>query len=471
MTNLFIDIDRADKVSLHKQLIIQLKNQILNGDLNKGEKLPSSRKLAEDISVSRIVTLTAYEQLIAEGYLVSKSGSGTFISDNIPESTSKSEKDYLGPDWFTSLPDIKLNYNRHDIEFDFSIGNPAAKLLPKTSWKQAWRHALDISFTNARPNPAGDKFLREEITKYLKRARNITCDPDNIIITSGAAETLRLLSKAVLPFNPLTFVEKPGFNIAWHWLDKGRDAVAINVDQQGIITDELPERTNQPSMLFVTPSHQFPLGYRLSLKRRNEILKWASRNDALILEDDYDSEFHYEAMPLPTLRSQDQNGQVVYFSSFSKSISPNIKIGYLLAPEKICSILKNIIASEHAEPPLLAQTAMAQFIKSGSLDKHIAKSRRHYAQLNKIMREKLSNLPKDINVSGLDSGIHAFLSFPKMPTKLIKSLEEKSFFLPHQINTDKWHGFALGYGHFEEEKLIRALDVLTETLKTLNPKL
>lgn len=471
MTNLFIDIDRGVSTPLHKQLIVQLKSQILNGALNKMEKLPSSRSLAIDLGVSRIVTLAAYEQLIAEGYLISKSGSGTFVSVNIPEDTTKSDRDYLGPVWFTQSVDLKINYNLQNVEYDFSIGHPATKLLPKTSWKRAWRRALDVSITNARPDRAGDRFLRDEIAKYLKRARNIKCHADNIIITSGAAETLRLLSKAVTPFNPTTYIENPGFNNAWHWLDKGGDVMAVDVDEHGLIANALPKRTSRPSMLFLTPSHQFPLGYRLSLKRRNEILSWASNNDALILEDDYDSEFHYETMPLPTLRSQDQSGQVVYFSSFSKSISPNIKIGYLLAPEKICTVLKNIIAAEHAEPPLLMQIAMAQFIKSGSFDKHIAKSRRHYAKLNKIMREKLSNLPEDIQVSGLDCGIHAFISFSKMPNKLIKSLEEKSFFLPHQISTGGWHGFALGYGHFEEEQLKKALEILTKTLKSLYPKL
>ncbi|HRW30975.1 MAG TPA: PLP-dependent aminotransferase family protein, partial [Emcibacteraceae bacterium] len=337
--------------------------------------------------------------------------------------------------------------------------------------RRAWRKALDLSYSNARSDRAGEKTLRAEIAAFLHRTRNIKCHADNIIITSGAAETLRLLAKATASYSPMTFIENPGFKIAWHWFTGWGDLVAVNIDGNGLITRELPKKVEQPAMLFCTPSHQFPLGFRLSLKRRNDILKWASENDALILEDDYDSEFHYDTMPLPTLKSQDESGHVVYFSSFSKSISPNIKIGYLIAPEKIATVLKNIIAAEHAEPPQLMQMAMASFIADGSLEKHIAKSRRHYTKLNRIMRQKLNNLPQGVKISGLDSGIHAFLSFNKMPIKLIKKLEAGSFYLPHQISTGGWHGFALGYGHFKEDELGSALDELTAQIWKLYPEL
>ncbi|MBL4602023.1 MAG: PLP-dependent aminotransferase family protein [Emcibacteraceae bacterium] len=474
MTNLYFHLDRDLNVPLHKQLIIHLKNHILSGDIRKSEKLPSSRSLATDLKVSRIVTLTAYEQLIAEGYLLSKPGSGTFISHNIPDITLGKDKEYLGPKWFKpktkEIP--KAYYARPNVKYDFSVGHPASELLSKVDWKRAWRKAIDKSFTTERPDRSGISFLRGEIANYLERTRNIKCHPDNIVITSGAAETLRLLSKAMIEFNPVTFCEKPGFSIAWRWLSVENNTLnPVNIDEDGLITSELPHKTNRPTMLFCTPSHQFPLGFRLSLKRRNEILEWANHNDALILEDDYDSEFHYDTMALPTLKSQDKTGQVVYFSSFSKSISPTIKIGYLLAPENICTVLKNIIGIEHAEPPMLKQTAMAAFIADGSLDKHIARSRRHYAKLNKIVREKLANLPDGIKVSGLDSGIHAFLSFKEMPNRLLKSLEDKSFYLPHQTDTKPWHGYALGYGHFEQQNLTEALDCLVAEINALYPEL
>ena len=468
MTTLYVELDRNSNIALHKQLILKLKDQILCASIAANAKLPSSRVLAKDLGVSRIVTIAAYEQLIAEGYLTSRAGSGTFTSASIPEKPKTNNKDYVGPSWFNAETKKKTCIYDHEIKvkYDFSIGHPATKLLPRNSWNRAWRKALSRSFSGERPDRAGIVSIREALTGHLERSRNIFCHPDNIIITSGVAETLRLLSKVMTKFEPEIFMESPGFNVAHHWLAGCGKVTAINVDERGLIASELPMSALGPTMLFCTPSHQFPLGFRLNLKRRGEILKWARNNDALILEDDYDSEFHYDSMPLPTLKSQDESGHVVYFSSFSKSVSPNIKVGYLIAPDNICAVLKNIIAQEHAEPPFLMQEAMAHFIESGDLDKHIARSRRHYAKLNKIMREKLSDLPTGVTVSGLESGIHAFISFKEFPTALIKKLEEKSFHLPHQISENDWKGFALGYGHFEEDQLSEALELLKSVLNT-----
>ncbi|MBT6033502.1 MAG: PLP-dependent aminotransferase family protein [Kordiimonadaceae bacterium] len=471
MTNLFLNIDRESNTSLHKQLIVHLKDHVLSGDIKKGEKLPSSRALSIDLKVSRIVTLAAYEQLIAEGYLISKAGSGTYVSYNIPDLAIKTTKKYAGPKWFTTEPAIGLATNK-EVKYDFTIGRPANTLLSEADYKRSYRKALARPFVSERTAPSGVQMLKQEIAVFLDRSRNIKCHPEQIIITTGAAESLRLISKATEEFSPITYYENPGFQIGQHWLSQGLHNIKpIEIDKDGLMTKGLPKKTDQPSMLFCTPSHQFPLGFRLSLKRRNDILKWASENDALILEDDYDSEFHYDSMPLPTLKSQDETGQVLYFSSFSKSISPNVKIGYLIAPNNICAVINNIIHREHAAPPTLTQYALAYFIRDGSLDKHIAKSRRHYAKLNKIMREKLANLPDDINVSGLDSGIHAFLSFKQRPTKLLESLNRKSIYLPILEDNDKWHGFSIGYGHFEEKELKNSLDIITSEIKKLYPEL
>ncbi len=469
MTNLYINLDRNLADPLHKQLIIALKENILSGEIGMGGKLPSSRKLANDIGVSRIVTLAAYEQLIAEGYLVSRSGSGTYVSNNIPSTVNSQHQDYVGPTWFKNDETKKRVLN--EATYNFSVGQPAPNLFPESSWRRAWRRALSHPFVSRKPDPTGDPRLREVLVNYLKRARNITTTSDNIVITTGAAETLRLISKAMTIYNPDTYLESPGFGNAWRWLSECGKTIPLSVDDNGLKAADLPDATNKPTMLFLTPSHQFPLGFRLSLKRRNKILKWAQDNDALILEDDYDSEFHYESMALPTLKAQDTTGSVLYFSSFSKSISPNVKIGYLIAPKSICKTIANIITEEHSEPPYLMQNAMAHFINSGDLDKHIARSRRHYTKLNKIMRDKLSKLPNGVVVSGLDSGIHAFMSFEKFPTALIKRLTEQSFYLPHQTDQGNWRGFALGYGHFTEDGLNEALDRLISNLSDLYPEL
>lgn len=469
MTILYIEIDRNLKTPLHLQLIWQLKNKILSGELEKGYKLPSSRTLSINIKVSRIVTIAAYEQLIAEGYLFSKIGSGTYVSNNIPDQSDKKLLNYNGPEWLSSSEnELK---SQKEIKFNFSIGHTASNLLPELSWKRAWKKSINQPILADKPPSSGTLLLRETLAQYLKRSRNIDTNPENIIITSGAGETLRLISSVVKKHNPVIYAESPGYKNAWQWLSGCGDIIPIKIDQKGFKISDLPRFQTRPSLIFLTPSHQFPIGYRLSLKRRNKILEWAERNDSLILEDDYDSEFHYESMALPTLKSQDRTGNVIYFSSFSKSISPDIKIGYMIAPKNICKNISQIIANEHAEPSSVVQNAMAHFIASGDFDKHIARSRRHYTKLNKIMRSYLSILPNDVTISGLESGIHAFISFKKMPAELIARLNKNSFYLPHQISRNGWHGFALGYGHFEEDILRNALDLLTREIHALYPKL
>jgi len=501
MTNLTIIWDRGAKESLQSQLVKALKkyisndllaNNILVKDLLANDlRLPSSRAFARDLGVSRIVILGAYEQLIAEGYLVSRAGSGTYINKEILPTTRKARpaaQTYRGPNWLPVEPrPAKEDKNeerpeerpeerreeKYDVEF--SLGRPSADKFDEAAWKRAWRRALSLPFHNRSTIPEGIASLRDSIAGMLARNRGIRCSPEDIIITTGAVDIITLIARITAPFKPVSYLENPGFQAAWEIFQRyNHDVRPLNIDQEGLRVTDLPTTENRAKLLFCTPSHQFPLGTRLSLPRRIALMDWARRHDAIILEDDYDSEFRYDVAPLPSLKAQDETGHVIYFSSLSKSLSPAIRLGYMIAPETIRAAVCREIEKNHMQPPWLLQQAMSHFIQAGELDKHIRRMRRHYTILNKEMREGLSHLPSEIKVHGLEAGLHCFLEIPPRMDlqKLQNSLQiqgiriddiRRCYYAP-----SPWYGFALGYGHLTPESLKysvkKLIKILTEHL-------
>jgi len=476
MTSLHITLDRKSRLSLGTQLINALKQHVMANHALSNLRLPSSRILARDLGVSRIVTLTAYEQLIAEGYLVSRMGSGTFINKDIMSPNLKQDftsKDFQGPGWIKSESLIKADPH-YDIEF--SLGRPSARQFDDAAWKRSWRQALSKPFYNATLPPEGIAPLREAIANMVARNRGIQCVADDIIITTGSVDIITLIARVTAPFKPIICLENPGFAAARDIFQRyGHEIQPIGIDQEGLILSDLPTMPNRAKLLFCTPSHQFPLGFRLSLPRRIALLDWAKRHDAFILEDDYDSEFRYNVAPLPSLKAQDETGHVIYFSSMSKSLSPAIRLGYMIAPEAMRRAITPEIEKNHMQPPWLLQQAMAHFIQRGELDKHIRRMHRHYAILNKEMHKGLAHLPKGFNIFGLDAGLHCFLEISADMAdmnvkKLHDHLQEKGVNLNNithcHFAPSPWHGFTLGYGHLDVDLIKDGLKKIAATLET-----
>lgn len=468
MTTLFIELDHNSPLPLQQQLTDILRQKILTGEIKGEEKLPSSRALALTLGVSRIVTLYAYEQLIAESYLTAKAGAGTFVQKGISASP-KVTKNTPGPDWFPqSLPHPSPAQN---ISHDFTMGRPATSLIDEKAWKRSWRWALSRPLTDENAPPEGIPELREAIAELVQRSRGIICTAGDVVITTGAVETLTLMARVSQDIRPTIYLENPGFSAAWNVFESyGHKIQPVDIDQQGLSVRGLPHQKDHPALLFCTPSHQFPLGFRMSARRRLELLAWATEQKALILEDDYDSEFRYDGAPLPTLKSQDTHGHVVYFSSLSKSLTPSVRLGYLIAPEKVRHSIAREIADNHRQPPLLLQQAMAHFIKNGALDKHMRRTRRHYAALNKIVREELSNLPSYVNLHGLEGGLHCFLSLPEKHdmSAVKKRLDQKNIRIDsldqRRHAPTHWNGLVLGYGHMKTDDLREGLKTIVQNL-------
>ena len=472
MTNLNITLNRANSIPLQVQLISALKDHIATVSTLDDVRLPSSRSLAIDLNVSRIVTLTAYEQLIAEGYLISKPGSGTYINQEIFQTVPPSqptENDYRGPDWFNSPP-VQENHIQYDV--DFTIGRPSNALFDEAAWKRSWRHALSHRFSNEPPPPEGIFPLRQAIAELVVRNRGIRCVADDIIITSGAVDIITLMARLTAPFNPISCLENPGFPAAWEIFNRyGHDIRPVTLAPDGLRVSDLPVTSDRAKLLFCTPSHQFPLGYRLPLSKRLSVLDWAVQHDAIILEDDYDSEFRYDVASIPSLKAQDSSGHVIYFSSLSKSLSPAIRLGYMIAPQKIRSAVMIEIDKNHMQPTGLLQRAMAHFIQKGELDKHIRRMRRLYGTLNAAMRDGLAPLSPKIRISGLEAGLHCALTIPSdidipvLQKKLKKKAIKCSPLDQYSFATTPVAGLALGYGHLTEQEITSGLAILCNVIK------
>jgi len=465
MTNIFINLDRHTSLSLQQQLTDGLRQQILNGMIKGGQRLPSSRMLAQNLGISRIVCLYAYEQLAAEGYLSSKTGVGTLVEKGIQaasETHKKLPRPQSGPNWFPPAKAEKPS--SHPAKIDFSMGRPVPGLIDEKAWKRAWRWALSRPLEHKNTPAAGILDLRQAIAGHVQVSRGIDCSPENIIITSGAVDIINLMARITRTVRPHVYLENPGFTAAWNsFKSYGHRISPVAIDEQGLLVSRLPKGAAQPALVFCTPSHQFPLGFRMSAKRRLALLDWASDENALILEDDYDSEFRYDGAPLPTLKTQDRQGHVVYFSSLSKSLTPSIRLGYLIGPNNITRALAQEIGESHLQPPLLLQQAMAYFIQKGELDKHMRRARRHYSALNKIMRQELVDLPPHISCHGLEGGLHAFMHFPKeydlvlLQDQLARDGIKIDSLNKRQHAPSEWHGLVLGYGHMGQEELRQGL--------------
>ena len=332
---LLIHVDRSAEQSLQRQLIEQLSKAILKGQLAPGRRLPSTRVLASILGISRNVVVAAYDDLFADGFILRQPGSGTYVSSELPPlprpvRPARAEI----PRWLrptlASTTDFALI---HPPEVVFRPGASDIASLPLGIWRSIWKEVAAHLPPAHYGQRGGDLELRIAIANYLGRSRGVVCEPCDVIITASATQAIDLIARAIiLPGDRVGF-EEPGYMLARQMLlARGASIVPIPVDDDGLQVDTLPTGASAPLLTYVTPSHQFPLGGRLPIVRRKALLQWAEAYDSLIIEDDYDHEFRFDASPLPALASLDNHGRVVYLGTFSKILSPALRLGYLVAP-------------------------------------------------------------------------------------------------------------------------------------------
>lgn len=411
-------LDPSDRVPLYQQLYEQLRQAILSGRLKPGHRLPSSRELAKTLAIGRLTVIESFDRLLSEGYFEARRGSGTYVSTALNPALLNSDPDRppappghlsaFGTGLAASAP---LWQEPRHLPISFAYGRPAIDAFPLTVWRrlltsQSEQHPALLDYTT---DVMGYRPLREAIVDYLALSRAIRCSADQILIVNGSQHGLDLIARMLLNPGDRVAVEDPGYLGARTTLMlHGATIVPIPVDDRGLQTESLPTASDDPiRLIYVTPSHQFPTGAALSLPRRLELLDWAERHKAIIIEDDYDSEFRFDQRPIPALRGLDRHGVTLYLGTFSKVMFPSLRIGYLVLPAGWAEAFAKAKWLSDRQSPLLEQAALAAFVREGHLERHVRRTVALYGERRQVMIAALTeHFGETLTVVGENAGMH-----------------------------------------------------------------
>lgn len=409
-------LNRSIPIPLRHQLEAAFREAIASGVIAPGEKIMSSRELQSHLGVSRNTVTEALSQLHAQGYLVTVRGKGTFVAPQVaarPESSPATLASPIVPTQraaqYVAVHDLARN---DPAPMAFRPGIPDLDLFPFNQFKASFNSNDWARLSLDYPVSFGYAPLREAIAERVRFTRGVACSPDQILITSGAQAACALILSVLLnKHDPIAF-EEPGYpNIRALLHAHEARIVPASVDEHGIDVDRL--RRRDVKVAYVTPSHQYPTGVVLSLDRRLALLDWASRNEGWIIEDDYDSEFNYTGRAEPALQGLDENGRVIYVGSFSKVLSPALRIGYMVVPHSLKPAFHAVQAITGSSPSIFVEAALARFIEGGHLKRHIAKMRKIYDQRRQFAAAELArDMEAVFRVRDTASGLHFIVEFP-----------------------------------------------------------
>lgn len=405
---LHVSLDRRRKLAsdVYQQLLAALRD----GRLRPGDQLPATRQLAASLEVSRNTVLDAYQRLVAEGFLVGRAGAGTFVSSEAASRVRAIAKPRDRPaalEPAAAWRGASVSPSIAPAAFDFRIGIPDPVLFPWDDWRRAVSHQLHgrRRAPSPYPEPHGSPRLRAAIARSVGLSRGVRTTADQIVVTSGAQQAFDLIARVLVEPGATVAVEEPGYPPAHAALRAaGARVEPVPVDGEGLVVSALPPHTR---VVYVTPSHQFPLGHVMSLRRRQELLAFCAAHDAAIIEDDYDSEFRFDGRPLETLQALDEHGRVIYVGSFSKTLAPSLRLGFMAAPPSLVPALcaAKRVADSHG--PIELQLALAELIEDGLLARHIRRMQRVYRERRDRLLAALDRELGDLlDVLPASAGLH-----------------------------------------------------------------
>lgn len=409
-------VNRKSPVPLHRQLEGSLRSAILSGRLAPGERILSSRELQTHLGLSRNTILDALAQLHAEGYLITIRGVGTFVAQHAqrPPSaapnhdSSTNLRPTKAAERFVSLHPLAANL--HEAA-PFRPGLPALDLFPSSQFRRCFSASEWTADALDYPGAFGANPLREAIARRLQQTRGVVCDPAQILITAGAQAAFALIAQVLLQKNDLAVIEDPAYpNVRAALLARGARLLPVPVDEAGITISMFAKR--RAKLAYVTPSHQYPSGAVLSLERRFALLDWAAKHDAWVVEDDYDSEFNYTSRPQPALQGLGEGRRVIYVGTFSKVLSPALRIGYLVLPYALREAFEAAQQVTGGSPGMLLQLALARFMERGHLARHIAKMRKVYDERRLFAATELANAGGAFRIRDSRAGLHFIAELP-----------------------------------------------------------
>ena len=413
-----IPLSKHGSEPLSRQVYGGLRQAILTGKIAAGERLPSTRDLAEQLGISRTVTVLAYDQLLAEGFVQGRHGSGTYASAGLTknaELTARRSARLTLSRFGIAAEEAasRVNFPRRPssaARYDFSYGRSDIESFPFAAWRRILiRRSREASLRQLDYGPAGGSLaLREAITDHLRRSRAVACDPSQVIVVNGSQQSLDLAARILLDPGDTVAIENPHYQGAREaFRAAGARLHPVAVDGDGLNPAKLPKHAR---LAFVTPSHQLPTGAILPLARRVALLDWAKRVNAVVIEDDYDGEFRYEGQPLESLQGLDNEGRVIYIGTFSRTVFPSLRIGYLIAPKALVKAFTAAKWLSDRHTATLEQETLAEFIASGAYERHLRRARRRAASRREALLEAIHEHMGDrIEITGHGAGAHVVL--------------------------------------------------------------
>lgn len=467
----WITIDKNGAAPMIRQLYSQIREAILSGLLSSGSRLPSSRDLAKQLQISRNVVLEAYDLLYAEGFLDAKHGAGTYVAEGA--AFTRTRETAAPPEVET----VTMGYDCPPEIVNFRAGTPNLKLFPKKLWLRLQKEALMMPSEEmlAYGHPEGRRELREAICEYVVTRREVNCHPDQIVITAGTTQAIGIACHLLLGERRDVVLEDPiTRDIQLIVGNHGGIIHPVPVDSEGLRTAELPVSL-APAFVYVTPSHQFPIGGTLPIQRRIELLNYADRTGAYLIEDDYDSEFRFDGPPLSSLHGLHPE-RVVYIGTFSKTLCPAIRIGYLVLPARLIGRGRNKKWQSDLHNEVTSQLTLARFIAGGYYLNHVGKMRKHYLQRrNDVIRELNEQFGDRVEVLGSATGLHLVARFRGCrfnPGFLEEVAAAGARFYPvepHAIRLGRHEDkLLIGYGNLSREAIVEGIGILAKYLRQIS---
>lgn len=458
-----------------------LRSAIQNGTLRLGQSLPSTRALARAVGLARGTVISAIEDLKEEGYLKSIPASGFFVAPTLPEaflsSPSISARSHSGQSKSVTLSDfakrlVPVSYHVKPRTIAFRVNLPALELFPIDVWTKVtakqWRHASTSMLLGG--EPFGYLPLRKSLSHYLRTARSVICDPEQILITSGIQEALDLATRILVNPGDHVLMEDPGYQIALAGFEAvGARVISMSIDQEGAVVPV--NKGIRARLMYVTPGHQFPTGATMSYERRIQILRYARKEGTCIFEDDYDSEFRFKGGPLPALQSLDPEAQVIFAGSFTKTLFPSLRIGYVVVPESLVGAFRMCKSIHSRHHPWVDQAVLHPFIEEGHYVSHLRRMRKIYSErLEMLTNEVRRHLEGALQLSPVEAGMQTvgWLRTAKNAEEIAAlALEKNVDVIPlsrYSRRTRVDQGLQIGFAAVDTKSIARGVQILSRII-------
>jgi GntR family transcriptional regulator / MocR family aminotransferase len=425
-----LHVSLVGRKHLGAEIYRQLRRAIMEGRLGPGARLPPSRELARGLGVSRTTATVAYDRLTGEGFVTSRVGAGTFVSEHLarpPAGPKRHRPDgVLRPRQIWDSIPLSTAFAR-PARFDFRSGLPDSSLFPYETWRRLMTRELRSEAVSAGvyAHPAGHQGLREAITRHIGVSRSVVASADDVTVTSGTQQALDIVARVLLSPGDRVAVEDPGYGPPRRLFESlGARVNGVPVDRHGLVVDALPQQTR---LVYVTPSHHYPLGVPLALPRRLALLAWAEQHNAAIVEDDYDSEFRFQGRPIEPLQTLDSTGRVIYVGSFSKTMLPALRLGFVVTPPSLRVAVHKAKFVTDWHSPMLVQAVLARFIDDGGFARHIRKTSAVYRARHQILTQVLArDFAGLLEVIPSAAGLHLAAVAPDASAKQINGVVRRA---------------------------------------------